>query len=295
MNSNLPDPALVREYLLGRLDNNKEIEEQLSQDILVNEELSEMVELIEEEIIENVLDGTLDPGDKDAVDGYFSRPSERKEKVRFARLLRHHVEQRQDLTGAQTATLHSADTNLTPIRSDYRRGESWRYLRNYGQLAALVLLSVGSVIYISGVRREQARLEGQLAQEREHSAGVVKEAQLLQASMIPLTLVSDRSRGEGTQIPNIEIEPSTQRIVVEIALQGRSPGPFDVLLEAQGQNEPIWAARLLPLISASGDARLVFDLSVRGMESKVYSFVVSSPLTEAGRPKHYDFRVKLTQ
>jgi hypothetical protein len=158
----------------------------------------------------------------------------------------------------------------------------------------LVLLTVTGLIYISSIRKSQARLESQLANEWEHSASAAKEAHLLQASMVSLTLVSDRSRGDGTQIPNIEIKPSTQRLVVEIALQGRSPGPFDVQLEAQGQNGPIWAARLLPLISVSGDARLVFDLSVQGMESKVYSFVVSSPLPGAGRPKHYDFRVELT-
>ena len=33
MKSNLPDRGLVREYLLGRLDTKKELEEQLSHDI----------------------------------------------------------------------------------------------------------------------------------------------------------------------------------------------------------------------------------------------------------------------
>lgn len=296
MKSNLPDPALVREYLLGRLDNKKEIEEQLSQDILGNDELSEMIESIEEEIIEDLLDGTLNPSDKNAVDGYFLRPPERKEKVRFARLLRHHVESRQDLLEARRGTSHSANANAIREGSDHRSANPWRFqFRTYGQLAALVLLSVLGLIYISGVRKHQARPEGQLAQERQHSTTSVNEAQLLQASTVPLTLVSDRSRGDSAQIPNIEIKPSTQRIAVEIALQGGSPGPFDVLLEAPGQNGAIWAARLLPLISASGDARLVFDLSAKGIESKVYSFVVSPPLPGSGRPKHYDFRVKLTQ
>jgi hypothetical protein len=296
MKSNLPDPALVREYLLGRLDNKKEIEEQLSQDILSNDELSEMIESIEEEIIEKLLDGTLDPADKDAVDGYFLQPPERKEQVRFARLLRHHVEQRQDLVDARIGTSRSANANIIREGLDYRSTNPWRFhFRTNGQFAALVLLGVLGLIYVSGVRKHQARLEGQLAQERQRSVTLVKEAQLLQASMVPLTLVSDRSRGDSTQIPNIEIKPSTQRIAVEIALQGGSSGPFDVLLEAQGQNGPIWAARLLPLISASGDARLVFDLSVQGIESKVYSFVVSSPLPGSGRPKYYDFRVNLTQ
>jgi hypothetical protein len=294
MKSDVPDRGLVREYLLGRLDDKKELEEQLSREICVNDDLSEMVESIEEEIIEDFLDGALDPADKDAVDGYFLRPPERKEKLRFARILRHHLEQRQDLVNTRMETFGSANVRLESI--DYRPphfGHS--HLRNYGELAALVLLTVAGLIYISGIRKNQARLEGQLAQEREQSATVEKEAQVSQPSMVALTLVSDRARGDSTQIPNIEIKPPAQRIVVDIALPGRSPGPFNVMLEARGKNQPIWEARLLPLVSASGDARLVFDIPVQGVASDVYSFVVSSSLPGSGRPKHYDFRITVAK
>ena len=294
MNSDLPDRGLVREYLLGRLDDKKELEEQLSHDICVNDELSEMVESVEEEIIEDVLDGTLGPADKNAVDGYFLRPPERKEKLRFARLLRHHFEQGRELVNTRREAFDSA--NVRPERVDYRSANVGHYhIRTYGELAAFVLLTVAGLIYISGIRKSQSRLEGQLAQEREQFATVAKKAHVTQASMVALTLVADRSRGDSTQVPNLEIKPSTKRIVVEIALQGRSPGPFDVMLEAQGKNEPIWAARLLPLVSASGDARLVFDIPAQGIISDVYSFIVSSSLPESGRPKHYDFRITLAE
>jgi hypothetical protein len=295
MKSDVPDRDLVREYLLGRLDDKKELEEQLSREICINDDLSEMVESIEEEIIEDFLDGAPDPGDKDAVDGYFLRPPERKEQLRFARVLRHHLEQRKDLVDTRTETFASA--NVRPEESiDYRSprfGHS--HFRNYGELAALFLLTVVGLIYISGIRKNQARLEGQLAQEREQSATVAKEAQVSQASLVALTLVSDRSRGDSTQIPNIEIKPPAHRIVVEIALPGRSPGPFDVMLEARGKNQPIWTARLLPLVSASGDARLVFDIPVQVVASGVYSFVVSSSLPGTARPKHYDFRITVAK
>jgi anti-sigma factor RsiW len=294
MKSDVPDRALVREYLLGRLDDKKELEEQLSHEICVNDDLSEMVELIEDEIIEDFLDGTLDPADKDAVDGYFLRPPERKEKLRFVRLLRHRFEQRQDLVGTRRETFDSA--NVPQARFDYRPANLGRsHFRTYGELAALLVLTVVGLIYISGIRKNQARIEAQLAPERERSATVAKEALVSQASMVALTLVSDRSRGDSAQIPNIEINPSTQRIVVEIALPGRSPGPFDVMLEARGKNQPIWTARLLPLVSASGDARLVFDIPVQGVASDVYSFVVSSSLSGTARPKHYDFRITVAK
>src|SRR5690349_15589719 len=116
MKSNLPERSLVREYLLGRLDNNKELEEQLSHDILFNDDLSEMVESIEEEIIEDFLDGTLEPADKDALNKYFLRPPERKEKLRFARLLRHHFEQQKDVVSARIGAFHTANANVIQNR-----------------------------------------------------------------------------------------------------------------------------------------------------------------------------------
>src|SRR5499427_3425980 len=294
MKSNLPDRSLIREYLLGRLDNEKELEEQLSHDICFNDELSETVESIEEEIIEDFLDGTLDSVDKDAVNTYFLRSPERKEKLRFARLLRNHFEEQDQLVGTISDTQPSAYTNVVRESSDYSAAIPWwSHFKTYGQLAALIVLCIGSLLYISALQRKEADLESQLAQEREHSASLVKEAPILESSLIPLTLVTDRSRGDDTQIPHIEIKPSTRRIMVDIALQGHSPGPFDVHLETKAGNGPIWSARLLPLVSSSGDTRLVFDLPAQGMESDVYSFLVSSPLPGSVSGKHYDFRVDL--
>ena len=296
MKSNLPDRSLIREYLLGRLDDEKDLEEQLSHDICSNDELAEVVESIEEEIIEDFLDGTLDSTDKDAVNTYFLRPPERKEKLRFARLLRNHFEEQHQLIGAISDTLPSAYTNVVRESYEYRAPIPWRsHFKTYGQLATLVVLGIGSLFYISALQKKEAGLESRLAQEREHSASLAKEAPILTSSLIPLTLVSDRSRGDDTQIPHIEIKPSTRRIMVDIALQGHSPGPFDVHLETKAGNGPIWSARLLPLVSSSGDTRLVFDLPAQGMQSDVYSFLVSSPLSGSGSGKHYDFRVEVAQ
>ena len=294
MKSNLPDRSQIREYLLGRLDNEKEIEERLSHDIFADDEVSGMVEAVEEEIIEDFLDGTLDSADSNAVGTYFLRPPERKEKLRFARLLRNHFEESPQSIGPISEARHSAYTNVAGTTSEYREPIPWWiHFKTYGQPAAFVVLVFGSLLYISTLQRKEARLESQLAQEREHSASLVKETPTLESSLIPLTLVADRSRGDDSQIPHIEIKPSTRRIMVEIALQGHSPGPFNVQLETKAGNGPRWSARLLPLISSSGDTRLVFDLPTQGMDSDVYSFLVSSPLAGSGRGKYYDFRVEL--
>jgi hypothetical protein len=294
MKSSLPNRSLIREYLLGRLDNEMEIEEHLSNDICSNDELAEMVESIEEEIIEEFLDGTMDSADKDAFNTYFLRPPERKERLRFARLLRNHFEEQHKLVATLSDMRPLAYTNAVQDSSDRRAPIPWWFhFKTYGQLTALVILGIGCLLYISALQKKEAGLESQLAQEREHSASLVKEAPIFQSSLIPLTLVTDRSRGDDTRIPHIEIKPSTRRIIVDIALQGHSPGPFDVHLETKAGNGPIWSARLLPLVSSSGDTRLVFDFPTQGMESGVYSFLVSSPLPGSGSGKHYDFQVQL--
>jgi hypothetical protein len=294
MKSNLPDRSLIREYLLGRLDNEKDPEERLSHDIFSNDELSEMVESIEEEIIEDFLDGTLDSADKNAVSTYFLRPPERKQKLRFATLLRNHFEEPHQSIRTISDTRPSVYTNVVRESSEYRAPIPWwTHFKTYGQLAAFVVLGIGSLLYISALQKKTTGLESQLAQERVHSASLVKEAPILTSALIALTLVADRSRGDDSQIPHIEIKPSTRRIIVDIALQGHSPGPFNVHLETKAGNGPIWSARLLPLVSSSGDSRLVFDLPVQGMESDVYSFLVSSALPGSGSGKHYDFRVDL--
>jgi len=297
MKHDLFDEALVREYLLGRLENNKELEERLSLEICVNDEFSEMAESVEDEIMEEILDGTLDPADKIAVDGYFLRPPERKEKLRFARLFRQHLEHEHGLVGPRNETREP-----TRVRPETVNSWSSRLrhspIRTYGELAALMLLIVVGLFYISGIRKSQAGLEKQLAQaqaqfaqSREQFAALAQSTLVTQGSLTAFTLVTDQQRRDASPIFEIEIQPSTRRMVVDIALQSHSPGPYDVVLEAKGKNEPVWTARLLPLVSASGDARLVFDVPTQGLGSGVYSFVVSSSLPGSGNPSRYSFRI----
>jgi hypothetical protein len=107
-----------------------------------------------------------------------------------------------------------------------------------------------------------------------------------------LTLVADRSRGAEALIPQIDLRSSMQRVLVEIALQHAGSGPYDVRLESKTGANPIWSAKLLPIISSTGDARLVFDLPARTFQSDIYSFAVSSISTAGANTKHYDFQVK---
>jgi len=297
MNGSLPDRRVIREYLLGRLDEQEEPESKLSEGILLSDELSEVVDSIEDEIIEEYLDGALDAADRNAVDEYFLRPLERKNKLQFARLLRHHFETKQnDLVKPSPDVLAVTGWDVSKYSSGrVPPAAGWRhYFRNYGQIAALILLCIFSLTYISGIRKRQAQLQGELTKERDRSASLAREASLLQPPIIALTLVSDRSRGAGAP-PHVEIKSSIQRIIVEIALPRGATGLYDVRLEANGEKTALWSATLSPLVSPSGDARLMFDVPTRGIESGVYSFVISSSLPQVQQHKYYDFEARVTK
>ena len=217
----IADRNLMRDYLLGKLDEQTELEDKLSDDILNNnnEEISDIVDSIEDQIIEGYLEGTLNLADTDAVDKYFLQPPQRREKLRFAQILKHYFETK--------ASLYSATKHDNLVRPAI---PLITHLRTYGTFAALALVIISTLIYASGIRRSHSRLENELAEERARSSSLVRQADLLQASMVPLTLVADRSRGAEAPIPQVDIKSSTQRIIVEIALQGVASGPYDVRL-----------------------------------------------------------------
>jgi len=302
MKNNLLDRNLVRQYMLGRLDDNDELENELSEEILISDELCEFVESIEEEIIDDYLDGTLDGPDKTAVVNYFLRPPERQMKFNFAKLLRHHFETKQNYMvkpeiGAVVATeldpgFHK--TNFFPVV------HKWSNVLIYGQVAALILLSVLSLTYISSIRKKQAIVEHALVLERNRLASPGPGVQRADSSMVALALASDRSRGSRNNIPYLEISPSIQRIIVEIALQDGAMRSYSVRVETAAGGKPIWSATLFPIRSDSGNARLLFDVPAQRIESGAYSVVVATigsarpgSVATLSSSSQYDFQIKV--
>jgi len=278
----------VRQYLLGRLDDQEELENKVSDDIVLNDVSSEMVDSIEEEIIEDYAEGRLDSADRKSVEEYFLQSPDRREKLRFYKILRYHLETKEEAAKPRehTLPLESADARRIQFAAWGTR------LLVFGQAAALLALCILGWRYMSGARSTQAVLESELAKEKAHAADLAAQVSQLQPPIQILTLVLDRTRS-ASQLPRLEIKPATKRIVVEIALTGSGTGSHSVRLESRQTHEPIWTAKLLPLLSPSGDARLVFDLPAKGMQTGSYSLLVSSDGWATGSGKYYDFEVQL--
>src|SRR3974390_974309 len=84
--------ANIREYLLGRLNWDPKRVESIDEQILTDPELSISADVIEDEIIEEYLEGSLNPEDTRAVITHFLRPPERQRKLKTARLFSHYLE-----------------------------------------------------------------------------------------------------------------------------------------------------------------------------------------------------------
>jgi hypothetical protein len=294
MNRSFPSESTIRQYLLGRLDDQDELEKSLSEQMLLDDELSEIVDSIEDEIIEDYLDGRLNAADNQAVDGYFLRPAERKDKLQFARLLRDHSETRRGVVAERNTGIPAELVpKITSGRTSVGLIAHWRsHFGTYCGVAALVLVSVSSLIYIARLRQglqsqieanhtDRTRLERELAQERELSASLTGQLQRLQPPVAMLTILPAFRGGAGAS--SVEIRPWTQRIGVGIALQGTSAGEYDVRLKTKA-GKLIWSQAKL---SASGGG-LRFELPVQGITTGAYCFIVSS------RPEPYCFHAKVT-
>src|SRR5690349_10297548 len=73
----------LRRYLLGRLDDGAR--EKVEQGLLANPELFEELQVIEEELIDDYLNGSLSTGDRSQFERHFLSTKDRREQLSFGR------------------------------------------------------------------------------------------------------------------------------------------------------------------------------------------------------------------
>jgi hypothetical protein len=296
MKSSHPNENIIRQYLLGKLNDQKELEEELSDQMFFDDDLSQMVDSIEDEILDDYLDGALSPADTQAVKEYFLCPQERKDKLQFARVMRRYFE-------ASPPAPAPTQTALPPWRQLGAGPTVWfhSYFRTYAEIAALVLLST-CLLYIGYVRHElqSTNAENQknlqlLEAARQRSASL--ERQIADLSPVTLTLAEERSRTVRRDVvpPAVKplmIGPSTHVIKVEIVLaQAGISGAFDVALETQAGGTSLWSKAGVP----SSEGVLRFDMPSQGINAGSYSIAVTHHGKPDANTEHYDFQVTVTR
>ncbi|HKP69462.1 MAG TPA: CHAT domain-containing protein [Pyrinomonadaceae bacterium] len=83
----LDEPKLLKKYLLGLLDD-EAVQAQIEERLMVDEEFAARVSVVEEDLIEEFLDGEMTADERDRFNRFFLAPPERKRQLRLTRDLR---------------------------------------------------------------------------------------------------------------------------------------------------------------------------------------------------------------
>ncbi len=278
MEQKLPEEDIIRRYLLGAL-REPELSE-IEQKLLSSEELSQTADLIEDEILEQYLDGDLDERDKRAVESHFLRPPAHREKLRFARLLRHHFELESPVAEPVPAKL------LPPPVPP-------RYVWTYGGAVAAGLLAVVSGYLIVA----QHNLKKDLADSQKSQE--VLQATLARTASSPVALElkpgMSRSIGfanSGNSVPLATIRPSTRLFKVDLILPKTSAASFQVRLLDEKTGSEVWSKSGLNPVP--GEPRLLFEMPTQGIRSGPYELVVG-PVSNKGTQVRYPFDANVVQ
>lgn len=279
--------ANIREYLLGRLDLDSKLVENIDEQILTDPEFSLSVDVIEDEIIEEFLEGSLSSEDMRAVERHFLRPPERQRKLKTARLISRYIEAESPKQPAPARSLFSA----------FRIRQVLPGFRTCAELAACIVFIISTLV-LWNQRRELdiaiKQMNQQLGQERERSATANQQLQnalhSLQPAIAMLNLVRPgRQRGD-MEIPEAKVNPGTRTLHVEVALSSGTPGTYRV--ELRQAERMVWARDGVDITAVSGGAILRVDVPAEVLPQGKCELVVIPP---GENPMSYLFSVSKLQ
>jgi len=270
MDRQITQGEIIRKYLLGTLSE-PELSE-IEQELFFNEELSRTADLIEDEIIEQYLDHELGAREQKAVETYFLRPPAHRQKLYFARLLRHRLQ--------SPATPDPRVIHISPVLS-----HPGNFVRSYGALAAVVVFGMSS-LYL-GVALKKAHLEIRSLEE---------QVQKQNDSRTPPVLFPMKygvARGHGS-LPHMVVTPGTRTIKVDLLLPERFAESFDVRLldRRHDEEQEIWSKKDVKP-SVPSQPRLTFDIPTQGIRTSTYDLVVSD--SAHGSSVIYPFDISVDQ
>jgi hypothetical protein len=251
--------ANIREYLLGRLDSDLELVESIDQQILTNPDFSTSVEVIEDDIIEEYLVGSLNSEDTRAVKRHFLHPPERQRKLKTARLFNRYLE---------TESSNVKTEEPAPARSLFKAFRVGRMLpgfRTCAEIAASVVFVI-SILILLNQRHELdiaiKQISQQLSQERQRSAASNQQLQnalqSLQPAIAILYLVRPGLQRGDLELAGVKVDSGTKVLHVEVALSSRAPGEYRAQLRHTGKM--VWSQDRVDATAVPGGAILKLDI-----------------------------------
>ena len=259
MESHVINDAIIRDYLLGRLNSDLELVERIDEQAFKDPELSISIDIIEDEIIEEYLEGSLNSEDTRAVERHFLLPSERQHKLKTARLFSRYLE-------AESVNVKTQPQPLfRRLVEAFRGGRVVPSLRTCAEIAFSMVFIISSlVLWNQGRELDMAMKQAnrQLAQERQSSAVLHQQLQSalhsLQPAIAMLNLVSPGLQRGKSELPEVKVNSGTTALHVEVALSSRSPGKYRVQLQSSGK--VVWSRAGVDAAAVPGGAILEVDI-----------------------------------
>src|SRR5688572_8598526 len=124
MSEDVNDEGHLRKYLLGELSEAEQ--HALEERLLTKNELFELLTVVEDELIEDYVDGTLSRAERSRVDKLFLSAPERRRKMSFAMALRRYVAAE---AAAEPAAPRPASRVIAHPSSWWKQAFSSPYLR----------------------------------------------------------------------------------------------------------------------------------------------------------------------
>lgn len=269
--------GLIRDYLLGRIEDETAEAERIDEQLLADEEFCLRVDVIEDEIIEEYLEGALAAGDRLAAERHFFNPPERRRKLKNARLLRRH---------AATASLDEGSVRTAGSAWSFGRALlGWfvapAFRTSVGVTASVVM--VLSLVYLLEQRRELQialrQANHQLAAESQHPPALASPGRALVEQSEPLTvmlnLVQPGLQRGNAQLPTVTLGPAVRVLLVTVAVPSGTAGTYRVQLKSRGSM--VWWSNRVEALAVSGGSILKLDIPPEILPVGEWQLVLQGP------------------
>lgn len=267
------DETTIREYLLGNIDPDSELAESMDERMLRDRDFSALADRIEEEIIQDYLEGDLNPSDRAAMERHFLRPPERQKKMRRAYLLNRHLAARGD---------EQEPFKPAPVPPQRNRLALWI---SYAGWAAALLLIIPAGYLVNSQRALQSEVAQKTRDlDRERELAAIAKAELQRAfAALPQPVANLDFYGQGVVRGSLEarrpIRTETRTLHVELLLASVTRPRCQILLQSTA-GKMAWFSQSQAFPSGRYFA-LVFNVPVDGIAPGYYKFEISQ-CTSAG-------------
>jgi hypothetical protein len=220
------DDGELRRFLLGSMEDAEA--DAIRVRLLGEDELSDRMDLLEEELMEEFVDGDLSEEERARFIAYFLRTRERKARLQVIRGLQdiaHAQAGRQPIAGAEEAPRLPVRPSVSPFFA-------------VAALAACTVLAVGSSLY---VLREVGRLRASLDAIVQTTREGEPTTPVLEAHVSFALRPSDLTRGPAGELPTLRLPARAELVVLELALKEGAPvGPYSVDIASPPQT--VWGS-----------------------------------------------------